>query len=389
MSGRTEGDPHNRDETRCNLIPVKVFISWSGETSRKVANALRNWLPQVLQTVEPWLAAADLKPGERVAESMTSNMASASAMILCVTRRNVGSSWVEFEADRAASLGIPVVPICIDLPMSDLGGALLQYQTFTLDRDGTRRLTSALNSVSGSPLNPSALSKLLDIWVPKLVEELKGIDQWNLFAADQGEPQTIRGLMERILAEVEALSVRIASAENGAAGAGVGALNSNEVLAADDTPNRVTQERPKIFIGSSVEGLIVAEHIQSGLNYVAECTVWNQGLFRPSETAIESLIERSAGFDCAIIVLTADDTITQRGNSTVVPRDNLIFELGLFTGFLGRAKTFMVTCRDDDIHLPSDLNGVTALDYPRRSDGNVGAAVAPVCLRIKEVMGLR
>jgi predicted nucleotide-binding protein len=72
-----------------------------------------------------------------------------------------------------------------------------------------------------------------------------------------------------------------------------------------------------------------------------------------------------------------------------VPRDNLIFELGLFTGTLGRAKTFLVKCRDEDIELPSDLLGVTTVEYGMRTDGNFMAAISPVCLRIKEVMGVR
>ena len=70
-----------------------------------------------------------------------------------------------------------------------------------------------------------------------------------------------------------------------------------------------------------------------------------------------------------------------------MPRDNLLFELGLFTGALGRARTFMVYCRDDKLHLPSDLAGVTAATYPAREDDNLEAALGPVCIRIKRAMG--
>ena len=149
------------------------------------------------------------------------------------------------------------------------------------------------------------------------------------------------------------------------------------------------RKKPRVFIGSSFEGLPIAESIQVNLDYDAETTVWNQALFRPSLTAIESLVESSVSFDFAIIVMTADDTVTKRGKSEPAPRDNLIFELGLFTGTLGRAKTFLVECRDDNLQLPSDLNGVTRVAYGRRSDNNLTAAVAPVCLRVKEVMGIR
>jgi predicted nucleotide-binding protein len=135
--------------------------------------------------------------------------------------------------------------------------------------------------------------------------------------------------------------------------------------------------------------LPIADSIQVGLDDSAECTVWKRALFQPSQTTIEGLVDMSVAFDFAIIVMTADDVLTKRGNTTLAPRDNLIFELGLFTGSLGRGKTFLVKCRDEIIELPSDLQGVTTVEYGKRSDGNLNAAVNPVCLRMKEVMGLR
>lgn len=146
--------------------------------------------------------------------------------------------------------------------------------------------------------------------------------------------------------------------------------------------------KPKVFIGSSSEGLSIAEAIHMGLDYVAECTIWNQGVFTPSQTAIESIVDAPIAYDFAIIVLTPDDFIDKRGHQGVAPRDNMIFELGLFTGALGRARTFMVYCRDSNIVLPSDLAGITSVTYASRSDGNLEAAVGPVCSRIKKAMGV-
>ena len=105
-------------------------------------------------------------------------------------------------------------------------------------------------------------------------------------------------------------------------------------------------------------------------------------------TTIESLVGLAPTFDYAVIVMTADDVLIKRGTEHRAPRDNLIFELGLFTGTLGRARTFLVCPRDEPLELPSDLQGVTQLDFQlQRVDDNIEAAVGPVCTRIKRAMG--
>lgn len=141
--------------------------------------------------------------------------------------------------------------------------------------------------------------------------------------------------------------------------------------------------KPRIFIGSSVEGLKIAEFIQLGLEYYAECTVWHQGVFGLSKGTLEELVRAVHGFDHAVLVLTPDDLVHKRGVSRDSPRDNVVFELGLFMGALGRERTYIVYCRDKAIDLPTDLAGVTAASYAERGDGNLQAALGPVCTKIK------
>jgi hypothetical protein len=141
--------------------------------------------------------------------------------------------------------------------------------------------------------------------------------------------------------------------------------------------------KPRVFIGSSVEGLAVAEAIQLGLDYDAECTMWSQGVFGLSAGTLETLCRAVKDFEFAILVLTPDDLVHKRGTARNSPRDNVVFELGLFMGALGRERTYIVRCRDEAIDLPTDLAGITVADYGRRSDGNLHAALGSVCTRIK------
>src|SRR5688500_4686513 len=94
--------------------------------------------------------------------------------------------------------------------------------------------------------------------------------------------------------------------------------------------------RPVIFIGSSREGMPVAKAMQSGMSDFADATLWTQGVFEPSYGYLESLTKALEHSDFAVLVLTSDDVVESRGAGSAAPRDNVVFELGLFIGHLGR-----------------------------------------------------
>jgi hypothetical protein len=145
--------------------------------------------------------------------------------------------------------------------------------------------------------------------------------------------------------------------------------------------------KPSVFVGSSLEGLEFARAIRSLLADVAEMTLWNEGFFRPGNTFIDSLINALPRFDFAALVLTADDLIRSREVESLGPRDNVLFELGLFMGRLGRARTFLVHQSGANIKIPTDLSGVTAAIYEwPREDDNHKSAVGGACDSIRDVI---
>lgn len=145
--------------------------------------------------------------------------------------------------------------------------------------------------------------------------------------------------------------------------------------------------KPSIFIGSSSEGIEFARAIRGLLADVAEVTLWNEGFFRPGNTFIDTLVNALPRFDFAALILTADDLIQSRDVESMGPRDNVLFELGLFMGRLGRARTFLVHQSKADLKIPTDLSGVTAAEYEwPRVDRNYRAAVGPACDSIREVI---
>jgi CRP/FNR family cyclic AMP-dependent transcriptional regulator len=147
------------------------------------------------------------------------------------------------------------------------------------------------------------------------------------------------------------------------------------------------RSEPVIFIGSSIEGLSIAKAIHCCLQrrpYVAK--LWTEGVFECSQTTIEDIIRATKQTDFAVLVLTADDVTKSRGSRKPAPRDNVIFEMGLFMGALGRERTYIVAPNKLDLKIPTDLLGVTALRFHRRRGRTLARNLQPVTKRIRELI---
>ncbi len=142
--------------------------------------------------------------------------------------------------------------------------------------------------------------------------------------------------------------------------------------------------RPAVFVGSSSEGLRIAQEVQICLDSVCEVELWTQGVFGLTQGTLESLVMALPRFDFAILVLTVDDLTISRGMGKATPRDNVLFELGLFIGSLGRDRTFMIYDRADSPALPSDVAGIAAATFTPHSTGNLAAALGAPCAKIQD-----
>jgi CAP12/Pycsar effector protein, TIR domain len=145
-------------------------------------------------------------------------------------------------------------------------------------------------------------------------------------------------------------------------------------------------DKPSLFIGSSSEGLEFARAVRQLLASDAEVTVWNEGFFALGQTFIETLTNALPRFDFAVLVLTPDDFVSSRHVDGLGPRDNVLFELGLFIGRLGRSRTFVLH-QSKEIKIPTDLAGVVTgvFDWPRQDDNYLAAAGA-ACDSVRQVI---
>ena len=149
----------------------------------------------------------------------------------------------------------------------------------------------------------------------------------------------------------------------------------------------VPNTKPLLFLGCSTERLTIAQEIQLGLKHDnVEAIIWTDGVFGPSGIPIDSLINTVNESDFAVFVFSPDDKVISRDNEYNAPRDNTVFELGLFMGKLERSRTFIVKEQSTDVKIPTDLLGITPLTYIYRGSGNLSAAIGPVCTELRKAI---
>jgi hypothetical protein len=183
---------------------MKVFISWSGERSLAMAKALRDWLPRVIQAVQPWLSETDIGKGARWEQEIGSELAETRFGIICLTPENLDARWINFEAG-ALSKAIQKTYVCtylLELKPADIEGPLSQFNHTRVDVDDSRRLIQTINrALEGQALEESIVNDAFDLWWPRLHEKLKQVPAPTL----RKPPRKLEDMVEEILVSVRTL----------------------------------------------------------------------------------------------------------------------------------------------------------------------------------------
>ena len=157
---------------------MKVFISWSGDTSLKVAQQLREWLPYVINSIEPYVSSEDIDKGARWSTDIAKELEDSTFGILCVTKDNLEAPWLSFEAGALSKTMEKsfVTPFLFDIKRSEVKGPILQFQSTIFEKDDIKKMVKTLNKACGdSGISESRLEKSFDVWYPNLEENLNDL----------------------------------------------------------------------------------------------------------------------------------------------------------------------------------------------------------------------
>lgn len=192
---------------------MKVFISWSGEKSKVAALALRDWLPKVIQRVEPWISSSDIEAGKRWNQELSNQLQETKFGIICVTKDNFDAPWLNFEAGAIAkTVGKDsyACPYLIGIDPSDLpSGPLTQFQAKRSNKNDTYDLVSCMNKcISDGRLSEELLKSIFEKWWPDLDEQLQQLPSTESLDTEE-RPSS--DMIKEILEIVRDLSFRSSS----------------------------------------------------------------------------------------------------------------------------------------------------------------------------------
>ncbi len=191
---------------------MKVFISWSGDRSRCVAQALRDWLPLVLHYVQPWMSQADIDAGDRWGQEVAKELEACNFGIICVTPENLNAPWLLFEAGALAKsmVGAKVIPLLYRLENSAISGPLTQFQAKKFDQTGLMEVIRSINLSASQPVPEERVKALFPALWPDFDTSIQGIPG---MVTDDKLKRPQDEILEELVSSVRGLDARLRDIE--------------------------------------------------------------------------------------------------------------------------------------------------------------------------------
>lgn len=188
-------------------LNMRVFITWSGDYSRSIAEVLRDWLPSVLQTVKPFMSSEDIRKGQRWQPEITKHLEESTFGLVCITQENHKCHpWIHFEAGAIARSTVEgrVAVVVTDLPVVDIPGPLKQFQATTLrNREDVWKLVQSINVATSEPLEELRLKRQFEKYWSDLenaIEEIPAPGRGGPMADDKEtvKPSSVERMLEQM-----------------------------------------------------------------------------------------------------------------------------------------------------------------------------------------------
>ncbi len=242
---------HERAKRTVNHKKHNVFIGWSGERSRLVAEFLRGWIPRVVQSARPWMSETDIEKGSRGLNEIANALADIKVGIICLTPENLQRPWIFFEAGALSKTIEDRARLCTyllcGLESQDVMSPLGMFQATKPIADDTLKLLRTINrTVSDDPVPDQDLDELFGAMWPKLENRLA-----TLPTSTESTPA--KRLVEDMVAEILEIVRTEANRKNppdilrGISTAGVSepikAIQPARVLEAKKPPRRRQRQR--------------------------------------------------------------------------------------------------------------------------------------------------
>lgn len=186
---------------------MQIFISWSGEKSKKIAEAIKNWLPEVIQSVRPYFTPDDVAKGQRWANDIAENLHKSEFGLFCLTSDNLTSPWLLFEAGAVSKDNHHgrVCPLLFGVESTQLAGPLLQFQATPYSQIEVHKFMIAVNDATSEPLSEIKLKRAFDRCWPELDNSIQSI--LSAYVHDENPPhRSLEDMVKETLGIVRAMN---------------------------------------------------------------------------------------------------------------------------------------------------------------------------------------
>lgn len=193
---------------------MQLFLSWSGERSKALAAAIRDWIPLMLQPVAPWFSPEDIDKGSRWLAELSQQLDKQGLAIVCVTAENMFSPWLLFEAGALSKAidSSSVCPLLLGVEPTDVQGPLTQFQATRASFEDVKRLVETINRRQPTPLPQAQFDTLFTILWPRLERTIAEIPPASM--GPQDIRRTVPDILGEVLERVRALERQLVARES-------------------------------------------------------------------------------------------------------------------------------------------------------------------------------
>ena len=248
---------------------MKVFLSWSGTRSHKVALVFRDWLPSVIQAIVPYVSSEDIDKGARWSTDIAKELEDSTFGILCVTRENINAPWLMFEAGALSKTMDKsfVSPFLFNIKRSEVDGPILQFQSTIFETADLKKLVKTLNKACDKDrLTDNRLDKAFGVWYPTLKDELNQLKGETPEANDDGTGTELKApraqeILEEIL-DLSRINQKLLRNPDDSLGANLEKMNLRfkELIERFELDGSISRRRPRRMFHLIAEELLHFPH---------------------------------------------------------------------------------------------------------------------------------
>jgi hypothetical protein len=187
---------------------TNVFISWSGDQSKAIAEELRVWIPSVLQFAKPYFTPNDIEKGAKWSGEISKKLSESNIGIVCLTKDNITKPWILFEAG-ALSKDLDKSRVCsvlFGMEDTDFSGPLTLFQATKFEKSDFKKMMKSINDAGLSNALPSeTFDRVFEKWWPEVHTKITEILAEDVPSKD-ANIRSDRELLEEILVTARSIS---------------------------------------------------------------------------------------------------------------------------------------------------------------------------------------